>query len=117
MSIGWIYFLVIILANTVGALSGMGGGVIIKPVLDAIDAHSVATISFYSSIAVFTMVIVSTIRQVKNGVTVKLKVATFLSLCSIVGGIIGNRTFERLLMLYSDEQVVQKIQISLTMYR
>lgn len=46
MSIGWLYFIVIILANTVGSLSGMGGGVIIKPVLDAIGAHSVGTISF-----------------------------------------------------------------------
>lgn len=33
---GFIYFIVIILANTVGAISGMGGGVIIKPVLDSV---------------------------------------------------------------------------------
>ncbi|MFS7403877.1 sulfite exporter TauE/SafE family protein [Carnobacterium maltaromaticum] len=114
MLIGWLYFIVIILANTVGSLSGMGGGVIIKPVLDAIGAHSVGTISFYSSIAVFTMAIVSTIKQVKNGVTVKPKTVLFLSLGSVLGGIIGNVTFEGLLRLYSDEQVVQKIQISLT---
>ena len=44
--IGLIYFVVIVLANTVGAISGMGGGVLIKPILDLIGAHSVAGISF-----------------------------------------------------------------------
>ena len=43
--IGLIYFVVIVLANTVGAISGMGGGVLIKPILDLIGAHSVAGIS------------------------------------------------------------------------
>ncbi|MCZ1638388.1 sulfite exporter TauE/SafE family protein, partial [Enterococcus faecium] len=32
--IGFIYFIVIVLANTVGAVSGMGGGVLIKPIFD-----------------------------------------------------------------------------------
>ena len=44
--IGIIYFLVIILANSVGAVSGMGGGVIIKPVMDFFHFHDVASISF-----------------------------------------------------------------------
>ncbi|MBM9833743.1 sulfite exporter TauE/SafE family protein, partial [Enterococcus faecalis] len=52
--IGLIYFLVIVLANAVGAVSGMGGGVLIKPIFDFIGAHSVAAISFYSATAVFT---------------------------------------------------------------
>lgn len=68
--IGLIYFLVIVAANTVGAISGMGGGVLIKPIFDFIGAHSLAAISFYSSMAVFTMSIVSTIRQLKNKVTI-----------------------------------------------
>ncbi len=59
--IGLIYFVVIVLANTVGAISGMGGGVLIKPILDLIGVHSVAGISFYSTVAVFTMSIVSTV--------------------------------------------------------
>ena len=46
MNIGIVYFIVIVLANTLGAISGMGGGVIIKPVFDMIGVHSVAAISF-----------------------------------------------------------------------
>ena len=36
--IGIIYFIVIVLANTVGAVSGMGGGVLIKPIFDFLGA-------------------------------------------------------------------------------
>lgn len=61
--IGFIYFVVIVLANTAGAVSGMGGGVLIKPIFDFIGAHSVAAISFYSAVAVFTMSLVSTSKR------------------------------------------------------
>ncbi|WP_348921482.1 sulfite exporter TauE/SafE family protein [Enterococcus rotai] len=114
MYIGIIYFIVIILANTVGAISGMGGGVIIKPVLDTLHFHSLAAISFYSSVAVFTMSIVSTMRQMKNGLKLKIPIAVFVSLGSVVGGISGNTVFESLLRLFSDEKYVQLVQIILT---
>ena len=45
--IGGLYFFVIVIANTIGAISGMGGGVLIKPTFDLIGAHSVVAISFY----------------------------------------------------------------------
>ncbi|ALS36428.1 putative membrane protein YfcA [Enterococcus rotai] len=114
MYIGIIYFIVIILANTVGAISGMGGGVIIKPVLDTLHFHSLAAISFYSSVAVFTMSIVSTMRQLKNGLKLQIPIAVFVSLGSVVGGISGNTVFESLLRLFSDEKYVQLVQIILT---
>ncbi|MGX7245115.1 sulfite exporter TauE/SafE family protein [Enterococcus quebecensis] len=114
MYIGVVYFIVIILANTVGAISGMGGGVIIKPVLDTLHFHSLAAISFYSSVAVFTMSIVSTLRQMKNGLKLKIPIAVFVSLGSVIGGIFGNIIFELLLQLFSEEKYVQLIQIILT---
>ncbi|EOH96763.1 sulfite exporter TauE/SafE [Enterococcus haemoperoxidus ATCC BAA-382] len=114
MHIGIIYFIVIILANTVGAISGMGGGVIIKPVLDTLHFHPLAAISFYSSVAVFTMSIVSTLRQMKNGLKLQLPIAFFVSLGSVIGGILGNTVFESLLRFFSDEKYVQLIQIILT---
>lgn len=40
----------------------------IKPIFDAIGVHDVVSISFYSSVAVFTMSLISTVRQVKNGI-------------------------------------------------
>ena len=115
MYVGIIYFIVIILANTVGAISGMGGGVIIKPVMDTLHFHPLVAISFYSSVAVFTMSIVSTLRQMKNGLKLKISVAVFVSLGSVIGGVIGNTTFDGLLRLLSDEKYVQIIQIILTL--
>ncbi|EOH95748.1 sulfite exporter TauE/SafE [Enterococcus moraviensis ATCC BAA-383] len=114
MYVGIIYFIVIILANTVGAISGMGGGVIIKPVLDTMHFHSLAAISFYSSVAVFTMSIVSTLRQLKNGLKLRFPIAVFVSIGSVVGGVTGNTVFESLLQLFSEEKYVQLIQIILT---
>lgn len=114
MLIGIIYFLVIVLANTIGAISGMGGGVIIKPVLDLLAKDSVAAISFYSTVAVFTMSLVSTWRQVKNGISLNWRLVAFISAGSVLGGIGGNVVFERLLLFLADESLVQLIQISLT---
>lgn len=113
-STGFIYFVVIILANTAGAISGMGGGVIIKPVLDTLGFHSLAAISFYSSVAVFTMAIVSTLKQFRNGLSLKISVALLVSVGSVVGGVLGNTVFEELLNFFSEEKYVQLIQICLT---
>ncbi|TLG73805.1 sulfite exporter TauE/SafE family protein [Culicoidibacter larvae] len=114
MLIKIIYFLVIIFANTVGSISGMGGGVLIKPIFDAIGAHTLATITFYSSVAVFTMAIVSTIRQLRNGVRVYFASAAALSAGSVLGGLLGNIIFEKLLFFFPDESSVLLIQIILT---
>lgn len=112
--IGIVYFIVIVLANTVGAISGMGGGVIIKPVFDTIGAHPLAAISFYSTVAVFTMSIVSTIRQLQNKISIQWGVALFVSIGSIIGGIIGNMTFDFLRQLWQSDAQVQLVQIVLT---
>ena len=112
--IGLIYFVVIVLANTVGAISGMGGGVLIKPILDLIGAHSVAGISFYSTVAVFTMSIVSTVRQVSSGKSLNWQIVGWVSSGAVVGGVVGNIVFEVFLQLFENEKHVQLIQIFLT---
>ncbi|MGM0125178.1 hypothetical protein IGI37_002576 [Enterococcus sp. AZ194] len=109
-----VYFFIIIFANTVGAVSGMGGGVIIKPLLDLMGEHSVAAISFYSSVAVFTMSIVSTTKQIKQGISLNLRFVLWLSFGAIVGGMLGNLVFEGLYLLVASEKQVQLIQIILT---
>ena len=50
-----IYTLVILTATSLGAVAGLGGGVIIKPLLDLVGAHDPSTINLYSSVAVFVM--------------------------------------------------------------
>ena len=50
-----IFFLICFLASAVGAVCGIGGGVIIKPVLDAFGILDVETISFLSGCTVLSM--------------------------------------------------------------
>lgn len=114
MQVGLLYFIVIVLANTVGAISGMGGGVIIKPVFDLIGAHSVAAVSFYSAVAVLTMSIVSTWRQIKNGVQLKYAEVLNISLGAVLGGFLGNMLFSQLLTYFTDDSKVLLIQIVIT---
>ena len=111
--IGFIYFLVIVFSNTIGAISGMGGGVIIKPVLDFIGVHSAASISFYSTVAVFTMSIVSVLRHIKNGTKLNWRLIIWIACGAIIGGALGNVTFELLLSLFENDSVVTLIQIIL----
>ena len=40
-------FLVSFLASTAGAICGIGGGVIIKPVLDSLGIYSVSTVRWH----------------------------------------------------------------------
>ncbi len=112
--IGIIYFIVIVFANTIGAISGMGGGVLIKPIFDLIHVHSVAAISFYSSVAVLTMSVVSTSKQLQNGIQIKWPFAIQISLGAVVGGLLGNIVFEKILALFPAGREVQLVQIVLT---
>lgn len=112
--IGIIYFIVIVFANTIGAISGMGGGVLIKPIFDLLHVHSVAAISFYSSVAVLTMSVVSTSNQLQNGIQIKWPFTIQVSLGSVVGGLLGNIVFEKILALFPAGREVQLVQIVLT---
>lgn len=112
--IGILYFIVIVLANTLGAIAGMGGGVIIKPVLDFIGADSVAAVSFYSTVAVFTMSFVSTLRQVQSGNKLNWRIVGWSSAGAVIGGILGNQIFELFLQVMANEGTVKLIQIVLT---
>lgn len=112
--LGSLYFIIIVLSNTIGAISGMGGGVIIKPVFDLIGVHQVAEISFYAAVAVFVMSIVSTYRQVKNGVKIKWHFAAWVSIGAILGGFVGTLLLEWLIRRLPNEGYAQMIQIVLT---
>ncbi len=58
-----IFFAVCFLASIVGAICGIGGGVIIKPVLDAFGVLDVKVISFLSGCTVLSMTTYSVLRS------------------------------------------------------
>lgn len=104
-----IYAIVIFASTIIGALVGMGGGVIIKPVLDMIGTHSVEVVGFISTCAVFAMSISSTVKHIRAKTEIKPKIVLLVSIGSILGGIIGNEIFDYIFALF-DTNIVKAIQ-------
>ncbi|WP_156285913.1 sulfite exporter TauE/SafE family protein [Oceanivirga salmonicida] len=107
-----IYFIIIGFSTTVGSLSGMGGGVIIKPALDALSYSDLSNINFYSSFAVFSMATISLIKKYKNGEKISIRKLIYILLGSILGGKIGYEIFQNLLVKFDDD-IVKLIQIAI----
>lgn len=81
-----LYLLISLGATTLGALTGMGGGVIIKPVLDALGDLTAADIGILSSVTVFSMAMISVGKQIRQKATVDLKLAIPIAVGSLLGG-------------------------------
>lgn len=94
---GILYFIIALCACTVGAVTGMGGGVFIKPILDMLGQYDVGTINMLSSITVFCMSIVSVIRSRKTRDRPSVKTAVSLAVGSVVGGSIGGKLISLLI--------------------
>ncbi len=105
-----LYGIVIFIATLLGAFVGLGGGVIIKPVLDLINAHPLEQISFFSSCAVFAMSLTSTAKHLKNKTPIDKKVVLLIAAGSVVGGFLGNKLFHTALHYSSVPETVKGIQ-------
>lgn len=106
-----IFFLVSLLASIVGAICGIGGGVIIKPVLDFVGVASVSTISFLSGCTVLSMSCYSVGRSVVSGESkVDFKIMTPLAIGAAVGGVVGKILYTYLKGLAADPDKVGGIQ-------
>ncbi len=89
-----IFFLVALGASAVGAVCGIGGGVIIKPVLDLLHLEAVSTISFLSGCTVLAMSCYSVGKSLLAGEKrVSLDVGTPLAAGAAAGGLLGNQLF------------------------
>ncbi len=104
-----LYFLISIGATTIGAITGMGGGVFIKPILDIVGDFDVGTISMLSAITVFCMSLVSAVRQRKSEHRPENTVAIPLALGAVLGGNLGGGLLNRLIRGVSGA-VVTRVQ-------
>ena len=105
-----LYGFVVFLATLLGSFVGLGGGVIIKPVLDVINAHSLTEISFFSSCAVFAMLITSTTRHIIKKTPIKPSIVLLVALGSVGGGLLGNYLFNYALSVSSTPNTARGIQ-------
>lgn len=108
----WVIFIVVcFLASTVGCICGIGGGVIIKPVLDAFGLYTASTISFVSGCIVLSMtgysVIKAAIAQEKN---IEKGVSTYLGLGAAIGGIVGKLMLDGIKAATANDALVGSVQ-------
>ena len=88
------YSLICLIATTLGAISGIGGGVIIKPVFDATVDLTVSQISFLSGCSVLAMSIVSLLSSKSGEAKIDKKRTTPLAIGSAIGGVAGKLIFD-----------------------
>ena len=89
---GIVYLIIALFATTVGTMSGFGGGVIIKPTLDALGDYNVFVIGVLSSAAVFSMSLVSTTQRFIDGLKVDKRLV-LLAIGGTIGGLAGKQLF------------------------
>lgn len=107
------YFLICIGATTLGAVSGIGGGVIIKPVMDAVSGLSVSSISFLSGCTVLAMSVASMIRSKGGEEQIEPRKGTLLALGGVAGGVFGKWIFDGFKTTFGQENLIGSIQSAL----
>ena len=105
-----LYFLIAIGATTAGSMTGMGGGVIIKPVLDALQQYDVQTIGVLSAITVFSMALVSIGRQMLSKTKIPFDTAIPMALGSVLGGFIGQWMLSAIVKALGLDNLVTVVQ-------
>lgn len=90
--------------SVIGAVCGVGGGVLIKPALDAMNCMSVASVSFLSGCTVLSMSAISAAKNLKKRETAIGKQTLPLGIGAAVGGLLGKELLQSLLAGGADAQ-------------
>ncbi len=113
----FIFFIVSFLASIVGSICGIGGGIIIKPVLDAVGYLNVSSISFLSGCTVLAMSTISVMLHLKTDKhVIRLSLSTPLAIGAALGGILGKYLFQYSYVLLPDNNKIGAIQASILIF-
>lgn len=93
----FLYFMIGLLASTIGAIAGIGGGVFMKPILDFLGHYPIGTIGVLSSTTVLGMSTVSLWTKRRDLKTMDKIQAILLASGSVIGGLLGKSIFTSLL--------------------
>ncbi len=106
-----LFFLVAFLSSIVGAICGIGGGVVIKPVLDMLQMGSASTINFLSGCTVLSMSLYSVSKALRSGDSkVEMSTGTPLALGAAIGGVVGKQLFTAVRSLFANAEMVGGVQ-------
>lgn len=101
-----LFFMISFLASIAGAICGIGGGVIIKPLLDSFGLMDVKTISFLSGCTVLAMSTYSfVVSKMKKESLVDMRIGTPLAVGAAAGGVLGKSLFQALVSSFDQNDV------------
>ena len=106
-------FIISFISSSAGAITGIGGGVIIKPVLDATRTMPVPAISFLSGTTVLTMSAVALLRSRKAKFSLDVRTSALLAAGGAAGGILGQWIFDFLKSALDDDDLLGAVQSGL----
>lgn len=105
-----LYFLIAIISTIIGSAAGIGGGVIIKPTLDALSKYSLPTVNLLSSSTIFIMSIVTVFYQLKKKNKINSKNTIIVAIGSIIGGVIGQKIMTLLTSSRININIINNVQ-------
>lgn len=106
-----IEFLIALGTSVAGGICGIGGGMILKPLLDLLGTASIATISFLSGMTVLAMSAYRTVQGLcTKESTIDFKMLAPLALGAALGGIAGKMLFEEVKGSFPDADTVGAVQ-------
>lgn len=107
-------FFIALLTSIVGSICGVGGGVITKPVLDAMNIMTVSAISFLSGCTVLAMAVVSVGKSLRSKQAhINRQATPALSVGAAVGGVVGKVLFHAVKDAAGNEHLVGMVQAAL----
>ena len=106
-----LFFIVAFLSSIVGAICGIGGGVVIKPVLDMLQMGAPATINFLSGCTVLSMSLYSVSKALRAGDSkVEMSTGTPLAIGAALGGVVGKEMFSAVKNYFNGSPMVGGVQ-------
>lgn len=109
-----ICYLVTFFACTIGRICGMGGGVIIKPVLDCTGLYEVEVINCLSGCAVIGMSSWSIWKFVdKKESKINLNLTVPLTIGAVIGGLAGKKAYACTAGMFADSNTAGGVQAAL----
>lgn len=107
----FVILLVSFLASIIGSICGIGGGVIIKPVLDSLGLFALSTINFLSGCTVLAMTSFNVFSSfIKKENAIEFKSSTLLAIGGIIGGLLGKYIFEVFKNIFANQSYASAIQ-------
>lgn len=102
-------FSICLAASALGGVCGIGGDVVIKPVLDAVGVMSVSTLSFLSGLTVLSMAVTNLWRSRKSR-DIDARRGVPIGIGAAIGGAAGSRLFQSLKASVASDGVVGVVQ-------